>query len=84
MTTYFGNLPQITDWEESWEVFFAKGMKQAIELRVKAKGRDQTSMFCSLPFSTRSYLVCCAPSRAMAGRRILHFPTGIFSMPIRC
>jgi fructosamine-3-kinase len=38
MTTYSGNLPQMNDWEESWEVFFAKSMRMALELEVKAKG----------------------------------------------
>ncbi|KAB8274971.1 Fructosamine/Ketosamine-3-kinase [Aspergillus minisclerotigenes] len=40
MATYSGNLPQINEWEDSWEVFFAKNMKMALELEVKAKGPD--------------------------------------------
>lgn len=40
MTTYSGNLPQVTEWEDSWEVFFAKSMKLALDLEIKAKGSD--------------------------------------------
>jgi fructosamine-3-kinase len=40
VTTYSGNLPQKTDWEESWEVFFSKIMRQALELELQAKGPD--------------------------------------------
>jgi protein-ribulosamine 3-kinase len=40
VTTYSGNLPQKTDWEESWEVFFSKSMRQALELEIQAKGPD--------------------------------------------
>ncbi|KAK8036080.1 Fructosamine kinase-domain-containing protein [Apiospora rasikravindrae] len=36
-TTYSGNLPQVTDWEDSWEVFFTKGLKQALGLEREAK-----------------------------------------------
>lgn len=40
MTTHAGNLPQYTGWEDSWEAFFAKSMKQALDLEIKAKGHD--------------------------------------------
>ena len=40
MTTYSGNLPQMNEWEDSWETFFTKNMKFAFELEVKAKGHD--------------------------------------------
>jgi protein-ribulosamine 3-kinase len=40
MTTYSGNLPQMTDWEDSWQVFFAKSMRLALELELEAKGPD--------------------------------------------
>ncbi|KAG6361931.1 hypothetical protein INS49_010160 [Diaporthe citri] len=40
MTTYSGNLPQMTDWETSWEVFFAKNLRFALDLEVEAKGHD--------------------------------------------
>ncbi|OGM41991.1 hypothetical protein ABOM_009497 [Aspergillus bombycis] len=39
-TTYSGNLPQINEWEDSWEVFFTKNMKMALDLEIKAKGPD--------------------------------------------
>jgi protein-ribulosamine 3-kinase len=38
--TFAGNLPQYTDWEDSWEIFFAKSMRQAQDLEIKAKGYD--------------------------------------------
>ena len=38
VTTLAGNLPQYTDWEDSWEVFFTKNFKQALDLEIKAKG----------------------------------------------
>lgn len=40
MTTYSGNLPQMTDWETSWEVFFTKNLRLALDLEVEAKGHD--------------------------------------------
>lgn len=40
VTTYSGNLPQVTDWEESWEVFFTKSLKLALDLELEAKGPD--------------------------------------------
>lgn len=40
ITTYGGNLPQLNDWEESWEVYFTKSMRWALELELKAKGPD--------------------------------------------
>jgi protein-ribulosamine 3-kinase len=39
-TTYSGNLPQMTEWEESWETFFAKSMRQALKLELQAKGHN--------------------------------------------
>ncbi|OQE93095.1 hypothetical protein PENNAL_c0006G01069 [Penicillium nalgiovense] len=38
ITTYAGNLPQFVGWEESWEVFFSKSMKHALDLEIKKKG----------------------------------------------
>ena len=38
--TFAGNLPQYTDWEDSWEAFFTKSMRQALDLEIKAKGYD--------------------------------------------
>lgn len=40
VTTYSGNLPQVTDWEESWETFFTKSLKLALKLELQAKGPD--------------------------------------------
>lgn len=40
MTTYSGNQPQMTDWEPSWEAFFAKNLKFALDLEIEAKGHD--------------------------------------------
>ena len=40
MPTYSGNLPQMTEWEDSWEIFFTKSMKQALKLELEAKGPD--------------------------------------------
>lgn len=36
--THAGNLP--TEWEDSWEVFFTKSMRQALDLEIEAKGND--------------------------------------------
>jgi protein-ribulosamine 3-kinase len=38
--TYAGNLPQYIDWEDSWETFFAKSVRQALDLEIKARGYD--------------------------------------------
>jgi fructosamine-3-kinase len=38
ITTYAGNLPQMVDWEESWEGFFAKNMRQALDLEIASRG----------------------------------------------
>ncbi len=40
LTTYAGNLPQMVEWEASWETFFAKSLRYALDLEVKAKGPD--------------------------------------------
>ncbi|PKS13148.1 hypothetical protein jhhlp_000490 [Lomentospora prolificans] len=40
-TTYAGNLPQFVKWENSWEVFFSKSLKHALNLEIAAKGRDK-------------------------------------------
>ncbi|PKY07909.1 hypothetical protein P168DRAFT_308113 [Aspergillus campestris IBT 28561] len=36
--TYTGHLPQTNNWEDSWEVFFAKNMRQALDCEIQAKG----------------------------------------------
>jgi len=40
VTTYSGNLPQMNEWEESWETYFAKSMRLALQLESEAKGHD--------------------------------------------
>ncbi|KAI1078759.1 cytidine deaminase-like protein [Whalleya microplaca] len=40
ITTYSGNLPQVVDWEDSWETYFTKSLKLALELELAAKGPD--------------------------------------------
>ncbi|KAI1842480.1 hypothetical protein JX266_011375 [Neoarthrinium moseri] len=40
LTTYNGNLPRATQWEDSWERFFATSLKLALELEQMAKGPD--------------------------------------------
>lgn len=40
VTTYSGNLPQMVELEESWETFFAKNLRLALDLEIKAKGND--------------------------------------------
>lgn len=40
LPTYSGNLPQMTNWEDSWEVFFTKNLSWALDLEIKAKGHD--------------------------------------------
>ncbi|KAI9927709.1 hypothetical protein MW887_002561 [Aspergillus wentii] len=37
-TTYSGNLPQMVEWEDSWEVFFSKSLRLALELELNTKG----------------------------------------------
>ncbi|KAI1284206.1 Fructosamine kinase-domain-containing protein [Xylaria sp. FL0933] len=38
ITTYSGNLPQMTEWEDSWEAFFSKSLRHALDLEIAAKG----------------------------------------------
>ncbi|KAN0101978.1 Fructosamine/Ketosamine-3-kinase [Hyaloscypha variabilis] len=40
VATYGGNLPQMNDWEDSWETLFAKSMRLALDLEIRAKGHD--------------------------------------------
>ena len=40
ITTYSGNLPQMNEWEESWETYFTKSMRWALKLELEAKGHD--------------------------------------------
>jgi protein-ribulosamine 3-kinase len=39
VTTYPGNLPQYTGWEESWETFFTKTMRQTLNAEIDIRGR---------------------------------------------
>ncbi|KAK7429332.1 hypothetical protein QQZ08_004144 [Neonectria magnoliae] len=41
VTTYAGNLPQSVAWEDSWETFFAKSMRQALDLEIERKGPNE-------------------------------------------
>ncbi|KAI0454328.1 cytidine deaminase-like protein [Xylaria acuta] len=38
LATYSGNLPQMTEWEASWEAFFTKSLRFALDLELAAKG----------------------------------------------
>lgn len=40
ITTYAGNLPQYVAWEDSWETFFAKSMRRALDLEIEMKGNS--------------------------------------------
>ncbi|KAE9369678.1 hypothetical protein N431DRAFT_380962 [Stipitochalara longipes BDJ] len=40
VSTYGGNLPQMNEWEDSWERFFTKNMRLALDLEIRAKGHD--------------------------------------------
>ena len=40
VTTYSGNLPQMNEWEESWETYITKSIKWALKLEVEAEGPD--------------------------------------------
>ncbi|KAK2881769.1 hypothetical protein FQN49_000436 [Arthroderma sp. PD_2] len=40
LPTYSGNLPQMTEWEDSWEVFFAKNLRWALKLELDVHGPD--------------------------------------------
>lgn len=40
VTTYTGDLPQVNEWEISWEASFMKSMRLALELEINAKGSD--------------------------------------------
>ena len=39
-TTYNGNLPQLGGWESSWETYFTKSLRLALDLELEAKGPD--------------------------------------------
>lgn len=39
--TYAGNLPQNVEWEDSWQAFFSRSLRHALDLEVSAKGRSE-------------------------------------------
>lgn len=41
VTTYMGPLPQDNTWCDTWEVFFAQGMKRMLELEREAQGPSE-------------------------------------------
>ncbi|KAJ6021443.1 hypothetical protein N7540_006947 [Penicillium herquei] len=41
VTTYAGNLPQFIGSEDSWETFFTKSMRQALDLEIAIKGPSE-------------------------------------------
>lgn len=41
ITTYAGNLPQFVAWEDSWQVFFTKSMRHALDLEIERKGSSE-------------------------------------------
>ncbi|KAI3317721.1 Fructosamine kinase-domain-containing protein [Xylariaceae sp. AK1471] len=41
VTTYAGNLPQFVAWEDSWETFFTKSMRWALDLEIERKGHSE-------------------------------------------
>ena len=41
VTTYSGNLPQAVEWEDSWETFFAKSMRLALDFEIERKGPSE-------------------------------------------
>ncbi|EOO04134.1 hypothetical protein UCRPA7_387 [Phaeoacremonium minimum UCRPA7] len=41
VTTYAGNLPQFVEWEDSWEKFFTKSMRQALDFEIERKGPSE-------------------------------------------
>ncbi|KAI1205259.1 Fructosamine/Ketosamine-3-kinase [Annulohypoxylon truncatum] len=40
MSTYSGNLPQGTEWSDSWEDLFTRNLRIALDLEIKARGYD--------------------------------------------
>ena len=41
ITTCAGNLPQFVGWEDSWETFFTKSLRWALDLEIERKGRSE-------------------------------------------
>ncbi|OTA55631.1 hypothetical protein K449DRAFT_468794 [Hypoxylon sp. EC38] len=40
LSTSSGNLPQWTEWDDSWETIFTKNLRMALDFEIKAKGYD--------------------------------------------
>ncbi|KAI0892535.1 Fructosamine kinase-domain-containing protein [Annulohypoxylon nitens] len=40
LPTYSGILPQWTEWEDNWEVFFTNNLRMALNLEIKVRGHD--------------------------------------------
>ncbi|XXG98088.1 hypothetical protein Hte_004407 [Hypoxylon texense] len=40
ISTYSGDLPQYTEWNDSWEAFFTENLRVALDHEIKAKGYD--------------------------------------------
>ncbi|KAK3936652.1 Fructosamine kinase-domain-containing protein [Diplogelasinospora grovesii] len=38
VTTFAGNLPQMVEWEDSWETFFSKSLREALDLEIAQRG----------------------------------------------
>ncbi|KAI1180618.1 Fructosamine kinase-domain-containing protein [Nemania sp. FL0916] len=41
VSTYAGNLPQHVSWDDSWESFFTKSMRWALDLEIERKGPNK-------------------------------------------
>ena len=98
ITTYSGNLPQMNEWEDSWEVYFAKCLRKALDLELEAKEMIRNSAFLFQSFSRKSFLVCCVLLKlkdGLSSRRwcmetsgmqilaLMLIPTSLsFSMPV--
>lgn len=66
VTTYPGNLPQYVGWEDSWETFFAKSMRQALNFEIGRRGPTKSWTCSRMLCSTRSSLGCSDLLRAAA------------------
>ncbi len=84
--TYSGNLPQMNNWEESWETYFTKSMRWALKLEVGVKGYDpEFDVLIPILFE-RLFLDFFDHSKATVDPSSPHLCTEISGMPIgnRC
>lgn len=72
ITTYAGNLPQFVAWEDSWEAFFAKTIRQALDLEIERKGPSDELDALSHTLFEKSSRGCCGLSRVTAEQLNLH------------